>query len=119
MQGAAKNLRAQGLYAVVLAGAPDVAALLWAIARLRGTVLYADHLQRIQGTLSGPQDQVLDALRMILVDEPCVKEFPRLPRVHESIARGGDKSLGAALALPLLITLIVNPINVLFCGIGE
>jgi len=59
----------------------DVAALLWEIARLRGTVLYADQLQRMLGTLSGPQAQVLDALRAMLVDEPCVKEFPRLPPV--------------------------------------
>lgn len=61
------------------AGLPDVAALLWEIARLRGTVLYADQLQRLLGTLPGPQGQVLEALRAILVDEPCVKEFPRLP----------------------------------------
>jgi hypothetical protein len=60
-------------------GAPDVAALLWEIARLRGTVLYADQLQRLLGTLSGPQGQVLEALRSILVEEPCVKEFPRRP----------------------------------------
>lgn len=61
------------------AGVPDVAALLWEIARLRGTVLYADQLQRLLGTLPGPQGQVLEALRSILVEEPCVKEFPRLP----------------------------------------
>lgn len=60
-------------------GAPDVGALLWEIARLRGTVLYADQLQRLLGTLSGPQGQVLDALRSMLINEPCVKEFPRLP----------------------------------------
>lgn len=60
-------------------GAPDLGALLWEIARLRGTVLYADQLQRLLGTLPGPQGQALDALRAMLVDEPCVKEFPRLP----------------------------------------
>ena len=61
---------------------PDVASLLWEIARLRGTVLYADQLQRLLGTLLGPQAQVLEALRSLLVEEPCVKEFPRLPSGH-------------------------------------
>jgi hypothetical protein len=60
-------------------GEPDIVALLWAIARLRRTVLYADQIQRLLGTLPGPQGQVLDALRAMLVDEPCVKELPRLP----------------------------------------
>lgn len=60
-------------------GGPDIGALLWEIARLRGTVLYADQLQCLLGTLSGPQGLVLEALRTILIDEPCVKEFPRLP----------------------------------------
>jgi hypothetical protein len=71
------------------AGEPDVAALLWEIARLRGTVLYADQLQRLLGALPGPQGQVLDALRSMLVDDPCVEEFPRLPpRVWEAPAVG-------------------------------
>jgi hypothetical protein len=58
---------------------PDVMALLWEIARLRATVLYADQLQRTIGSMSGAQGLVLDALRARLVDEPCVDEFPRLP----------------------------------------
>jgi hypothetical protein len=54
-------------------------ALLWEIARLRATVLYADQLQRTIGSMSGAQGLVLDALRARLADEPCVEEFPRLP----------------------------------------
>lgn len=61
------------------AGAADVTALLWEVARLRGTVLYADQLQRTLGTMSGAQGMVLQALRSKLVDEPCIKEYPRLP----------------------------------------
>jgi hypothetical protein len=60
-------------------GAPDVIALLWEIARLRATVLYADQLQRTIGTAGGAQGLVLEALRARLKDEPCVEEFPRLP----------------------------------------
>lgn len=58
--------------------APDVMALLWEIARLRSIVLHADHLQRLVSSLPGPQGQVLESLRQMLVDEPCVLEFPRL-----------------------------------------
>ncbi|MGJ9420483.1 hypothetical protein ACHAC9_22405 [Massilia sp. CMS3.1] len=58
---------------------PDVRALLWEVARLRSLVLYADQLQRMLTTLPGPQGAILDALREKLRDEPCVKEFPRLP----------------------------------------
>lgn len=57
----------------------DVRALLWEIKRLRGTVLYADQLQRMLSALPGQQGNVLEALRDKLKDEPCVKEFPRLP----------------------------------------
>lgn len=57
----------------------DVRALLWEIKRLRGTVLYADQLQRMLSTLPGQQGDVLEALRDKLKDEPCVREFPRLP----------------------------------------
>ncbi|MEH6434272.1 hypothetical protein [Massilia sp. DD77] len=57
----------------------DVHALLWEIKRLRATVLHADQLQRLLTTLSGPQGDVLEALREKLKDEPCVREFPRLP----------------------------------------
>lgn len=58
---------------------PDVMALLWEIARLRATVLYADQLQRTIGLMSGAQGLVLEALRARLANEPCVDEFPRLP----------------------------------------
>jgi len=58
---------------------PDARALLWEIARLRSVVLYADQLQRMLTTLPGPQGAILDALRGMLKEEPCVKEFPRLP----------------------------------------
>ena len=57
----------------------DVRALLWEIKRMRATLLYADQLQRMLTTLSGPQGAILDTLRDKLKDEPCVKEFPRLP----------------------------------------
>ena len=58
---------------------PDVRVLLWEVARLRSLVLYADQLQRMLTTLPGPQGAVLDTLRDRLKDEPCVREFPRLP----------------------------------------
>lgn len=58
---------------------PDVRELLWEVARLRSLVLYADQLQRMLTTLPGPQGAILDTLREKLKDEPCVKEFPRLP----------------------------------------
>jgi hypothetical protein len=57
----------------------DVLALLWEIKRMRATLLYADQLQRMLTTLPGPQGAILDTLRDKLKDEPCVKEFPRLP----------------------------------------
>ena len=62
---------------------PDVRALLWEVARLRSVVLYADQLQRMLTTLSGPQGAILDTLRGKLEDEPCVKEFPRLHQARE------------------------------------
>ncbi|NTB05829.1 hypothetical protein [Agrobacterium tumefaciens] len=46
---------------------------------MRATLLYADQLQRMLNTLPGPQGAILDTLREKLRDEPCVKEFPRLP----------------------------------------
>jgi hypothetical protein len=58
---------------------PDVRALLWEVARLRSIILYADQLQRMLATLPGQQGAILDTLREKLRDEPCVKEFPRLP----------------------------------------
>lgn len=57
----------------------DVRTLLWEIKRLRAVVLYADQLQRMLNTLPGPQGAILGTLRDKLKDEPCVKEFPRLP----------------------------------------
>jgi hypothetical protein len=57
----------------------DVRALLWEIKRLRSVVLFADQLQRMLTTLPGPQGAILSTLRSKLKDEPCVKEFPRLP----------------------------------------
>lgn len=57
----------------------DVRALLWEVKRLRAVILYADQLQRMLTTLPGPQGAILDTLRDKLKDEPCVKEFPRLP----------------------------------------
>ena len=54
-------------------------ALLWQVKRFRALALYVDQLQRILGTLPGPQGDVLEAIRAQLEDEPCVKEFPRLP----------------------------------------
>ena len=60
-------------------GDADVQALLWEIARMRSLVLYADQLQRMLTTLPGQQGDILEALRQKLANEPCVKEFPRLP----------------------------------------
>lgn len=57
----------------------DVRALLWEIKRMRATLLYADQLQRMLTTLPGPQNAILATLREKLKEEPCVKEFPRLP----------------------------------------
>jgi hypothetical protein len=45
------------------------------IARLRSIVLYADQLQRMLTTLPGPQGAILESLREMLKDEPCVKDF--------------------------------------------
>lgn len=56
----------------------DVQTLLWEVARLRSIVLYADQLQRMLGTLAGQQGDLLESIRRMLADEPCVKEFPRL-----------------------------------------
>ena len=58
----------------------DVLDLLWEIKRMRATLLYADQLQRMLPAMAGPQDAILETLREKLKDEPCVKEFPRLPR---------------------------------------
>lgn len=58
---------------------PDVRTLLWEVARLRSMLLYADQLQRMLTTLPGPQGAILETLRDKLKDEPCLKEFPRLP----------------------------------------
>jgi hypothetical protein len=60
-------------------GSPDTRALLWEIKRLRALVLYMDQLQRMVGTLPGQQGDLLESIRKMLVDEPCVKEFPTLP----------------------------------------
>ena len=60
----------------------DVLTLLWEIKRMRATLLYADQLQRMLPTLPGPQGAILGTLREKLKGEPCVKEFPRLPRGH-------------------------------------
>ncbi|HBI67801.1 MAG TPA: hypothetical protein DDZ22_01905 [Massilia sp.] len=60
-------------------GSADVRALLWEVKRMRALVLYADQLQRMLGTLPGPQGAILDTLREKLKGEPCVSEFPRLP----------------------------------------
>lgn len=57
----------------------DVRTLLWEVKRFRALALYVDQLQRILGTLPGPQGDVLQAIRAQLEEEPCVKEFPRLP----------------------------------------
>jgi hypothetical protein len=59
---------------------PDVMALLWEIKRMRAVLLFADQLQREMGVMSGPQGMVLEALRSRLEHEPCVSEFPRLPK---------------------------------------
>jgi len=57
----------------------DVRALLWEVKRLRALALYVDQLQRMLGTLSGPQGMLLESIREQLKNEPCVNEFPRLP----------------------------------------
>lgn len=57
---------------------PDVIALLWEIHRMRGTISYADQLQRVIDSVGGAQGMILNALRSRLDEEPCVKEFPRL-----------------------------------------
>lgn len=61
------------------AGNADAQMLLWEVARLRSLVLYTDQLQRMLGTLPGQQGDLLESVRKMLVDEPCVKEFPKLP----------------------------------------
>ena len=58
---------------------PDVQALLWEVSRLRSMVLLTDQLQRMLSTLPGQQGDLLEMIRGKLADEPCVKEFPRLP----------------------------------------
>lgn len=60
-------------------GSPDVRTLLWEVKRLRSLALYVDQLQRMLGTLSGPQGMLLESIREQLKNEPCVQEFPRLP----------------------------------------
>lgn len=62
-------------------GNADVRALLWEVKRFRALALYVDQLQRIVGTLPGQQGDILESIRKQLEDEPCVKEFPRLPPV--------------------------------------
>lgn len=57
----------------------DMKAVLWEVARLRSLVLYADQLQRMLGTLPGQQGDLLESIRKTLADEPCVREFPKLP----------------------------------------
>jgi hypothetical protein len=57
----------------------DVRALLWEVKRFRALAPYVDQLQRILGTLPGPQGDVLQAIRAQIGEEPCVKELPRLP----------------------------------------
>jgi hypothetical protein len=46
-------------------------ALLWEVKRFR--VLHIDQLQRILGTLPGPQGDVLQAICAHIEEEPCVK----------------------------------------------
>lgn len=60
-------------------GSANVGALLWEVKRFRALALYVDQLQRILGALSGPQGDVLEAIRAQLEDEPCGNEFPRPP----------------------------------------
>lgn len=55
----------------------DIIPLLWEIKRMRALVLRIDQLQRSLNIGGGP-GMLLDCLRKDLVDEPCVKEFPRL-----------------------------------------
>jgi hypothetical protein len=57
----------------------DVRALLWEVKRFRALALYVDQVQRILGTLPGPQGDVLQAIRAQLEEEPCVKEVPPTP----------------------------------------
>lgn len=57
----------------------DMKAVLWEVARLRSLVLYADQLQCMLGTLPGQQGDLLQSIQKMLADEPCVKEFPKLP----------------------------------------
>jgi hypothetical protein len=40
--------------------------LLWAVARLRSIVLFADQLQRMLATLPGPLGAILESLREML-----------------------------------------------------
>lgn len=49
-------------------------ALLWEIKRLRAMALYVDQLQRMVGTLPGQQEDILEVLRRMLTDEPCVSD---------------------------------------------
>jgi hypothetical protein len=62
-------------------GDADIMALLWGIHRMRGTLSFADQLQRELGPMGGPQGMILEALRARLEHEPCITEFPRLPKV--------------------------------------
>lgn len=54
----------------------NVRTLLWEVKRFRALALYVDQLQRILGTLPGPQGDVLQAIRAQLKEEPCVNELP-------------------------------------------
>jgi len=44
-------------------GSADVRVLLWEVKRFRALALYVDQLQRILGALTGPQGDVLEAIR--------------------------------------------------------
>lgn len=46
---------------------------------MRAFALYVDQLQRMVGTLPGQQGDILESICKQLEDEPCVREFPRLP----------------------------------------
>jgi hypothetical protein len=70
---------ATGQEPIGVSSLPGVCAPLWEVARMRSILLYADQLQRMLTTLPGPQGAILETLPDKLKDEPCVKEFLRLP----------------------------------------
>jgi len=57
---------------------PDVRALLWEIRRMRQIASRADQLDRSLGPRVGDLGLIRAELRVLLDDEPCIVEMPRI-----------------------------------------